>query len=273
MLRKLLKYEFRSIGRQLVPLYLGVLGLAVVNHFLWALPSNRGGLNQVLGGIPAYAAGLGYFALCVALCVVTLLLIIQRFYKGLLTEEGYLMFTLPCRPWQLIAAKSITAAVMTAVGTCVGILSIMLMAMNMSDWGEFLRMFSDTPWGDLFRYHALWPLYIVEVLVLMVVGLFNSIGHLYAAIALGHLSSRHRVSLAIAAYIGINIAGGVVLATLANLGDMLHWGYAFEIWIDNISTPGQIHFMLLLLIGLELIPTVLFYVGTNWILSRKLNLE
>lgn len=41
----------------------------------------------------------------VALFVLTMIVIIQRFYKGLLCDEGYLMFTLPVKPWQLIATK------------------------------------------------------------------------------------------------------------------------------------------------------------------------
>ena len=48
MLMKLLKYEFRSIGRQLIPMYLGVLGLAVVNHFIGPFR-----MNSPLGNIPA----------------------------------------------------------------------------------------------------------------------------------------------------------------------------------------------------------------------------
>ena len=149
MLTKLLKYEFRSIGRQLIPLYLGVLGLAVVNHFFWfSMPSNRGGLNDALGGVPAMATMMAYIAVIVALGVITLLLIIQRFYKGLLTEEGYLMFTLPCKPWQLIAAKGITAACMTIAASCVGFLSILLMALNLSDWGNFFKGFAKIPWHE-----------------------------------------------------------------------------------------------------------------------------
>jgi len=54
MLMKLLKYEFRSIGRQLIPMYLGVLGLAVVNHFFWFTRSDYDiYLPDGLGSIPA----------------------------------------------------------------------------------------------------------------------------------------------------------------------------------------------------------------------------
>lgn len=274
MLKKLLKYEFRSIGRQLIPLYLGVLGLAVVTHFFWfGSNSNRAGFNDVLGGIPAIATMLGYVAVCVALCVITLLLIIQRFYKGLLTEEGYLMFTLPCRTWQLIAAKSITASAMIVVGSCVGFLSALVMMASLNDWFSLLREFADIPWKDLFDAHALWPLYIVETAVLIAVNVFASVGHMYVSIALGHLSNKHRIPLSILAYIGINIAVSSAFAALVNISDYFGWDYALNIWFDNIRGPWAVHLVLLGLILLSLIPAAAYFFGTNWILSKKLNLE
>ncbi len=273
MLIKLLKYEFRSIGRQLIPLYLGVLALALINHLFWFSAPANSGLADTLGGIPAYASMLGYIAVIVALFVITLLLIIQRFYKGLLTEEGYLMFTLPCKPWQLIAAKGITAAVMTAVGTCIGFLSGMLMALKLSDWGEVFRAFGTIPWDQMFKYHAFWPLYILELIVLIVVCLFGSIGHLYVAIALGHLSNKHRVSLAIVAYIGINIAMSAIMMAIGQSIDIFDINHMLNRWFYGMHDAAQVHLLMLLLIVGNLIPAAIYFFGTNWILSRKLNLE
>ena len=276
MLTKLLKYEFRSIGRQLIPLYLGILGLAVVNHFFWfSNPSNRGGMNQTLGGVPAIATMMAYVAVCVALVVITILLIIQRFYKGLLTEEGYLMFTLPCKTWQLIASKGIAASVMTVAGTFAGILSAMLMGMSLSDWGIFFGAFGKIPWGVMFKEHALWPLYVVEGLILVLVALFAAIGHVYASISIGHLFNRHRVAWAIGAYIGINIAQSVIMVVFANLGNKFNW-FGLDNLVSKLpasSGPWFAHVVLLGTIVLQMIPAAVFFFGTNWILTNKLNLE
>lgn len=274
MLTKLLKYEFRSIGRQLIPLYLGILGLAVVNHFFWfSSPSDRGVMNHLMNGVPAMITMMAYVAVCVALAVITILLIIQRFYKGLLTEEGYLMFTLPCKTWQLIASKGITAAVMTTVGICVGILSAMLMGMSLSNWGDFFGGFGKIPWGELFKAHALWPLYLVEGLVLIIVALFSSIGHVYASISIGHLFNRHRVAWAIGAYIGINIVGSVILTTFFNIVNRANWFGIGNLFREQVSATWALHFAMLLLIVLQMIPAAVYFFGTNWILTNKLNLE
>ena len=52
--------------------------------------------------------------------------ILQRFYKNLLSGEGYLMHTLPVRPWQHIASKLIAAVVWTVLSFFVVCVSCLL---------------------------------------------------------------------------------------------------------------------------------------------------
>ena len=46
----------------------------------------------------------------VAVMIVTLIIIIQRFYKNLLCDEGYLMNTLPMSVWKNITSKLVVAS-------------------------------------------------------------------------------------------------------------------------------------------------------------------
>lgn len=109
MLSKLLKYEYRATARFLLPLYLGVLFVIMVN----ALFLRMGDF------FPAFASGDSYsliLALLLIACVLGFLAVviagfvtgIQRFY-GLLGTRGYLMFSLPVTANQLIASKLICA--------------------------------------------------------------------------------------------------------------------------------------------------------------------
>ena len=66
--------------------------------------------------------------------------VIQRFFRGLLGDEGYLMHTLPVSPWQLIGSKLLCAVVTTLLSIVVAILSILLI-MPIS-WINILDMFS-----------------------------------------------------------------------------------------------------------------------------------
>lgn len=99
MLRKLLKHEFRATARIMVPVYLVLLVTALGANF-----STRGILKtpyavlNILGSLLVMA----FVVAIMAVCVVSFLLMIQRFYKNLLRDEGYLMLTLPASVHQQV---------------------------------------------------------------------------------------------------------------------------------------------------------------------------
>ena len=74
-----------------------------------------------------------YVITLIGIFVATMLITIQRFYKSLLGDEGYLMFTLPVRPWQLITSKLIVSALWSIVSCVVAVGSIMVMAIGLDD--------------------------------------------------------------------------------------------------------------------------------------------
>lgn len=92
MLGKLLKYELKATSRTFLPIY-GALILVALGNRLFRM----GNINLGFGLTTAILVGL-----FVALGVLTLMVTIQRFNRNLLGDEGYLMFTLPVGPNQLI---------------------------------------------------------------------------------------------------------------------------------------------------------------------------
>ncbi len=66
------------------------------------------------------------FALWVAMGVLTVVSIIQRFYKNLLGDEGFLMFTLPVSSTTLLGSKMLAAMLWTIASSMVGMLSFFL---------------------------------------------------------------------------------------------------------------------------------------------------
>lgn len=95
MLGKLMKHEFRATARRMLPLFLVVVLLscflristAVIDHSTRSLPTILHMLNALLWVL---------FVLLLIGCVVfAVVVMVNRFYKNLLTDEGYLM--LPSR--------------------------------------------------------------------------------------------------------------------------------------------------------------------------------
>lgn len=103
MLGKLTKYEFRAVGKTYLPLYGLVIALALGNRILVEIGPQTYDLPQNL-------MAMAYIMLLVALAVITFFYGVARFKKNLLGDEGYLMFTLPVKRWELVMSKLISAS-------------------------------------------------------------------------------------------------------------------------------------------------------------------
>lgn len=105
MLKNLLKYEFRATARTYGGIYLALLAAAGLIGF-----SFRG--DRAAAQSHVFEIGVTIYSLLVmALVIVTIVTVIQRFTKNLLGREGYLMHTLPVTEAQLVGSKLISSAV------------------------------------------------------------------------------------------------------------------------------------------------------------------
>lgn len=264
MFGKLMKYEMRSLMRGLLPLYGAVLIMAAVNAVM---------MNFMQYGLPQTIAIMLYFGLCVAVAVLTIMAMVQRFYKGLLCDEGYLMHTLPVRPWELLLSKLTGATIMTILSGVIGILSIFVLMcfdisvgdMIMVGWSELFR--------ESFRVFPTWPLAALLWLLSGVAYVTSQITQLYAAMSLGHLSNRHRVAMSFVWYMVISTALSILLA----LGIHLIGATGLDYWISQmLSTLQPTAAMYVTVLGIlvfYLIKTAAFFAVSNFVLSHKLNLE
>ena len=296
MLGKLLKYDFRSMGKQFAYVWPAVLVLALVNRFtlgsaLYQGSSDIGGPGQLalvnrftLGntlyqvssdiGVPGQlASGLIFFlywAIIMAMMVLTLVFVIQRFFKGLLGDEGYLMHTLPVKPWQLIFSKLICSIVTFIVSVLVGLLSIFIVIpFSTTDMLNF--------WPLLFTALSsqgingiLAPL---EILLLLLVSLAQCF--LYLAMAIGHLFNKNRILMSIVAFLAINFVVSLIFSSATFSFFSLVGEQITELLYDRmqISVWGMFHMAVGLLILGSAAAAGVYFFFTERILHRRLNLE
>lgn len=255
MLGKLLKYDFRAMFRVFLPLWGALLAVSFVNSF--TLNSNRMGIS----GAVLFIA---YIGIIIAIMTVTLVLVVQRFYNGLLKSEGYLMFTLPVRPWQLIASKGISAMVVTVLSVLMAILSILIISRDALQFPEF-RDF----WEALRRLDGDGALMLALIAVLIFSSVLASIMHIHAALALGHLANSHRIAWAVGAYVGISMLFTAIAGFLTRLSDRFN----FNLNLDFLNEVAAVNICLMILILINVLQIVVFFVTTERILSKRLNLE
>ncbi len=281
MLGKLMKYDLRSCLRKFGPLWLAAAAMSVLTglsfRFVIDAPGQRSGLVQfLLGVLPTMVL----FGLFVAMAVLALIFVCERFYKGLLGDEGYLMHTLPASAGAHIASKGLTALILEIVSALVALLSGFLLVTVYhpvgfaEGWVEFWRQI-----GQL-SFPASFPWLIVEVFFLILVTAAAQTLKIYAAIALGHLAKKHRALWALLAYVGI----GIVLNTLFGIGvtsglveRLLGFGSSWGFFSANggisASGVGMAAGAIGSAILAELLMGAAFFFLTRYILKRHLNLE
>lgn len=276
MTGKLIKYEIRSSVRLIGLIWVALLAvsvlLAVVMGIFDRLMEAHGAI-AVLGKLLSIIPPLLYVGIFIAMFVITVLIVLLRFYRGLLGDEGYLMHTLPVKPWQLITAKGIVAAGVVIVSSIVAALSVMILV-GSDDFSGMMKGI-----GSLLKSLANEPKYIlvvIEGVIIMVLSALQSVYRIYAAMAIGQLVDKHRALASLAAYIAINIALTVIFVAIILIGDATGLDYVLGRWFMGVDFAEEIFAAIQLAMGAMFLVTVVqlaaFHVITERILSLKLNL-
>ena len=277
MTGKLMKYEIKSSMKLMAVIWAALIAASLLFslslHVLTDIAVERpgGGISFAIG-IFEFITGLMYFAVFVALIVATLVIVIMRFYKGLLGDEGYLMHTLPVKPWQLITSKGIIAALIVMISVLVAFLSILVLA-GVSGLETIPKMFGAL--GAIWEEEPRVVLVIVEAIILLVLGVLKSVYQIYAALAIGQLANKHRILLSLGAYIGISMIMSILFLLIVAASDSVGTISWLSVFIaNNDSDPFAISQMAIgIMFVLTAVQLAAFHVVTERILSLKLNLQ
>lgn len=275
MTGRLIKYELRSSIK-----LMGVIWAAlIVTSFLFSISSNFMGnimrsssIASTLINLFQGITGMLYIAVFIATAAASVVIIIMRFYKGLLSDEGYLMHTLPVKPWQLITAKGVSALIIVCASVIVSMLSIMILAGTGSIGAivEFCDLIR-----EMFREEPKVILVAAEFLVLAILSLLKSIYQIYASLSIGQLAGKHRILLSLGAYVGINIVITVLAVLIMMLldvtGALSGWSSLSLNTVNDMLNAGQA--VLGFFAAVTVIQLAAFHVITERILSLRLNLQ
>lgn len=279
MLKKLMKYELRATGRIFLPFFGALLALSILNRIFYSSRVDKilDTLRQNDKGLPIeviriLSAVIFVFLIC-AIFALTVIVMIQRYYKNLLGDEGYLMFTLPVKPWQLITSKMVISAMWLIVSGIVTVLACILLAAGMQD---IIHIFMGIP--DVLNtedgaqaLHSI--LLLAEVGVLLLVCLCDFILLTYAAITIGQLWSAHKLLGAFGAFLALNTAFQIVTFFVTWVtGNLLnHLDFPYR-WANEHAIALVHGGMWTVILWCALLGGVCFIIS-NLLLQKKLNLE
>lgn len=266
MLVKLMKYELKATARTLIPLYIALLAFAIVNKIF--IGTGLSDKLQGFGSIPFILSIFGYGCTMAAVFIVTFFVIIQRFYKNLLGDEGYLMNTLPVTTVTNLTSKLSIATFWNIISGFVAILSIIIMAFKPDTFGYFFRELFRSLSDGYAEFGVQVYIVIIEVIIAILVYLVKSLTMIYASISIGHLFSKHRILSSFGAFIVLNL---ITTAISSAIG--IAFSIAGKTFFDNIESLWTVHLILVFAILFNLVFFIVYFIVTNYILKNKLNLE
>lgn len=271
MLNKLMKHEFRATARIMLPLLLIVLITAVganisIKNLLEAdLP-----FLNLLGVILLSA----FVVAVVGICMVTFLLMVQRFYKNLLQDEGYVMLTLPVSIHSHVWSKLLVSLVWQITTMAVLVMSLFILFFDIDIVTKFFSNLIELLWHidfDLESVHIIFFLF--EMFLLILLSGMGTCLQAYASMAMGHTFNAYKLCWSVGIYFGIQfilqLVGGIVTLLVGVLLDTpILTGL-----LENISAPGIMHLMMWTFNLSTLLLCGLFYGLTIYMMKNRLNLE
>ena len=243
MFWNLVRYEFKNVNKWYLALYGAVLALSVIIGLQASAIKMLSSQNQesIMLVFQAFIFG----GLIITMSISTLILIIRRFKGSVYERQGYLTLTLPVSEHQIILAKLLGAFLWSLLSAVVFILSIYIFLVTV-----------DPQIIDVYMIRYFFGHYLDSIGLSLISYIFSTVAGIlciYLSISIGQLFNEYRTALAVVAYIVIQTILGFITINLRIDFDY-NWTISFEILKD-------------------LILSVVFYLGTYYILKNKVNLQ
>ena len=263
MLRKLLKYEYKATGRLLLPLYGSLLVAALISRLCVKTGHGIYEMESSLGNIASLITMFIYGTIMAAVFIVTLFIILQRFYKNLLGDEGYLMNTLPVPVWKNICAKLIVAVTWNIISIIVSVLSIQILIYYPDMFKDLIDAIKLMWIEGLSAFGFKFIFMVCEYFLAGILYFISSILLFYASMSVGNLANKGKIMVSFGAFLIIKSIVNTILLSINML--------IFQIF--NFGITGLISTSILWSIVSSSIISLIYFYICNYILEKKLNLE
>lgn len=209
MLGKLIKHECIATGRKYVIFYLVLAMVTLCNVLIQFISID----SVMIQGMKGIVMGL-YILTIIGVLFCSVGFAVIRFYKNMVSEEGYLTFTLPAKVEALVAAKLIVAFLWQLVTVIICILSVSVICFQGRE-SEFLKEGAELLHHVLQEYNGV----VFAMLLFLAISLLYQMIVYYFSIAIGQLFSGNKIIGAVAGYCLLNFALQVLsIAIMVVLG-------------------------------------------------------
>jgi len=252
MLGKLFKHEMKATARMFVPLYAIFFALAL---FTKGIAELNKVLENMLGSLSFFSVALFVIA-ALGMLIITLIVMVVRFYRNLAKDEGYLSHTLPVTPWQHVLTK-LFAGVIWQIASITALLC-----------GLIIALYNPNIWADIKMYYDNVQIFFTQMplamlVAMLILSLVSYLLMFFAAVSLGQISARHKLGMSFLMWLILYVISQIFSSIITLPIVLLN--------IDNLDT--MVSSMLWLSLGLQLIMAIAYFTTASVALKRKLNLE
>ncbi len=278
MLTKVMKYECKSVGRMLLPLFILALALAAFTRLLAFLAPFVWQPASVFFTHFGAAAGILLFA---GVFAAALIYVVVRFWQGMMAQEASLTFSLPVKAGAHIWGRFWVHTLFTLLAFLVSLACLVIAVPGF--WGALLQMpLSLHYFGESASFNLAWPggagLSLLGCLcVIMLFSLMTTLFKFYAAFAIGS-QMRERLLGSFIGFVVLNVAEGLLvlpalLIPLFSIGRSIG---DLERFFQSLTASGVLGFFWAatgLIVLFSLLFTVVHAVITRICYGKRLNVE
>lgn len=275
MLKKLMRYDFKSVFKLWWIGAVSTLALSVIGGFISEIFVTERDIPEPIYVLAIFGAVLVYIGF-IAFAIFSEILVYLRFYKNLYTDEGYLTFTLPAKRQSILNSKVFLGAVTSILtGIVLGIDSLIVTVISyrkeiftpefIKDTKEFIEYFFE----DQYYYYLF--IYIVQALIIFALLSLVSILFAYGCITIASvIAKKAKILVAIGIYYGATSVLGFLMTIFFLFGATSLFDLLFELSeLDGLNSVMLLLFMVIFI--LCAVCCVLYYI-THWCIDKKLNL-
>ncbi|MEG0338565.1 MAG: hypothetical protein RR573_01455 [Oscillospiraceae bacterium] len=259
MLGKLLKYDIKAQMKIALPSFgvaLMLAGVCKVTLMLGFFESDNLWLS-----IPSTMLLIACVLSLFAITIIAFVCSIIYFYKNILGDEGYLMFTLPVSPTKILLSKLFSAVlwIVSSIALCV-FSGIFLLG------ADFQMIYSSEDIG------IITPLLAVILVLAMLFGIVCSIIIMYVSMSVGPHILSNRLAGSIVAYIAITFGMQVIATATLIISGIA----AFNAGIVDVAASTSPYTVVLtvfsVMLVIEILLSTIGFLVTRHFLCKKLNL-
>lgn len=287
MLRKLFKYDFKSLSRMMWTINIGVIILSILISAVFTINlrysgtalAGAGTLINILRIISLLFVALACTAIGVAAIAVTILLA-YRFYKNFFDNEGYLTFTLPVSTNAKLISKILSAFVWTLISFVAMLIACAIILLFGTATTGIINTGIISSLKEFFafiipRIGSNEIFLIIELILICLASVIFNIILIFLSITIGSIiANKHKILASVGMFFVINMLVSI-LQTVSVFATTAIMAGKIEILGSNITfseSASAVHFLLISQTVITVAFCIISYVIMHRMLEKKLNL-